>query len=75
VCFLYRITVRKNREKTFIFSWKTLNRHYTLAIIQNVPQVNIQSDQKASVHLTLTVQSSGAQRLFDHPVFSVIILD
>jgi len=28
----------------------------------------IQGDQKVSVHLAITVQSSGAQRLFDHPV-------
>jgi len=29
----------------------------------------IQTDQKVSVHLTITVQSSVAHRLFDHPVF------
>jgi len=29
-----------------------------------------QGNQKVSVHLTITVQSSGAQRLFDHPVVS-----
>jgi hypothetical protein len=29
----------------------------------------MQGDQKVSVHLTITVQSSGAQRLFDHSVF------
>jgi len=27
-----------------------------------------QGDQKVCVHLTITVQSSSAQRLFDHPV-------
>jgi len=32
----------------------------------------IQSDQKVSVHLTNTVQSSGAQRLFDCPVLTFI---
>jgi len=32
----------------------------------------IQSDQKVSVHLTTTVQLSGAQRLFDHPVLSSV---
>ena len=26
------------------------------------------SDQKGSAHLTITVQSSGVQRFFDHPV-------
>ena len=30
--------------------------------------VKIQSDQRVSVHITITVQSSGAQRHFDHPV-------
>jgi hypothetical protein len=29
----------------------------------------IQGDQKVSVNLMITVQSSGAQRLFDYPVF------
>jgi len=28
----------------------------------------IQGDQKVFVHLMITIQSSGAQRLFDHPV-------
>jgi hypothetical protein len=28
--------------------------------------VEVQNDQKVSVHLMITVQSSGAQRLFDH---------
>jgi hypothetical protein len=28
----------------------------------------IRDDQKVSVHLTITLQSSGAERLFDHPV-------
>jgi len=27
-----------------------------------------QGDQKVSVHLMITIQKSGAQRLFDHPV-------
>jgi hypothetical protein len=35
---------------------------------------NIQGDQKVSVHLMITVQSSGAQRLFDHPVQMQVIL-
>ena len=42
--------------------------HYT------VPLVNIQSDQKVSVHLMITIQSSGAQRLFDHPVLQSLKL-
>jgi hypothetical protein len=29
---------------------------------------DIQSDKNVSVHLMITIQSSGAQRLFDHPV-------
>jgi hypothetical protein len=29
---------------------------------------NIQGDQKGSVHLMITIQSLGAQRLFVHPV-------
>ena len=28
----------------------------------------IEGDQKVSLHLTVTVQSSRAHRLFDHPV-------
>ena len=30
---------------------------------------NLRVDQKVSVLLTITVQSSGAKRLFDHPVY------
>jgi len=33
----------------------------------------MQRDQKVSVHLTITVQSSGAQRIFDHPVCNVFV--
>ena len=29
---------------------------------------DIHRDQKVSVHLTITVQSSGASRLFDYPI-------
>jgi len=32
----------------------------------------IQSDQRVSVHLTITVKSSGAQRLFDYPVLFML---
>ena len=31
---------------------------------------NIQGDQKVSVHLMITIQSSGAQKLFDHSVYT-----
>ena len=55
----------------------TCNNTGTL-VIQHTPRYRallsyiliIQSDQKVSVHLTITVQSSGAQRLFDYPVFN-----
>ena len=33
--------------------------------------LEIQGDQKVFVHLTITVQSSGAQKLFDHPVLLI----
>jgi len=33
--------------------------------------LNIQGDQKVFVHLMITIQSSGSQRLFDHPVSRV----
>jgi len=29
----------------------------------------VQDDQKVSVHLMITIQKSGAQRLFDQPVY------
>jgi hypothetical protein len=32
----------------------------------------IQGDQTVSLHLMVTVQSSGAQRLFDQPVYSYL---
>ena len=31
----------------------------------------VQGDQKVSVHLMITIQKSGAQRIFDHPVVTV----
>jgi len=34
----------------------------------------IQSDQKASVHLMITIQIAGAQRLFDHHVYLLLYL-
>jgi len=30
----------------------------------------VQGDQKVCVHLMIAIQSSGVQRLFDHPVCS-----
>ena len=35
-----------------------------------VGYLEIESDQKVSVPLMILLQSSGAQRLFDHPVFT-----
>ena len=32
--------------------------------------VYMHGDQKVSVHLLITIQKSGAQRLFDHSVYS-----
>jgi len=32
------------------------------------PHALIQGDQKVSVHLMITIQSSGAERLFGHPI-------
>jgi len=39
-----------------------------VAILCVTSNILVQGDQKVSVHLTIAVQSSGAQRLFDHPV-------
>jgi len=36
-------------------------------------EINIQGDQKVSVHLTIAVHSTGTRRLFDHPVFRFTI--
>ena len=46
-----------------------------LSKIINIIQKNIyiQGNQKVSVHLTITVQSSGAKRLFDRPVIYIYI--
>ena len=46
-----------------------------LSKIINIIQKNIyiQGDQKVSVHLTITVQSSGAKRLFGRPVIYIYI--
>ena len=32
-------------------------------------EMDVQSDQKVSVHLIITIQESGAQRLFDQLVY------
>jgi len=36
--------------------------------VSSANRTEVQGDQKVSVHLTIAVQSSGAQRLFDYPV-------
>jgi hypothetical protein len=36
-----------------------------------IPADSVQGDQKFSVHLTIA--SSGAHRLFDHPVFGLYV--
>jgi len=35
----------------------------------------VQGDQKVSALLMITIQSSGAQRLFDHPVLILLIIE
>jgi len=37
---------------------------------ENTSILFIQGDQKVSVHLMITIQPSGAERLFDHPVYN-----
>ena len=41
---------------------------YTHIYIHTHTHTHIQGDQKVSVHLMITIQSSGAQRFFDRPV-------
>ena len=36
--------------------------------------IYIQSDQNVSVHLMITIQKSGAQRIFDRPVYIYIYI-
>ena len=43
--------------------------NYFMSIILFILCCIVGGDQKVSVHLTITVQSSGAERLFDHSVF------
>ena len=35
----------------------------------------IQGDRKVSVHLLITIQKSGAQSLFDHPIYILLIIE
>jgi hypothetical protein len=39
-----------------------------LILTRGFAAVLVQDDQKVSMHLMVIIQSSGAQRLFDHPV-------
>ena len=52
--FVKQTDVVLHQNTPFQGRYRTINRPFRL----------IQSDQKVSVHLTITVQSSGAQRLF-----------
>jgi len=49
------------KKITIVFSL-TLELKFSLSF------KNVQSDQNVSLHLTITVNSTGAQILFDHPV-------
>jgi len=44
------------------------NQGYTHIELNYINNMYLQGEQKVSVHLTITVQSSGEQRLFDHSV-------
>jgi len=50
------------------------SKHVAVLKIYNILLIYIfiQADQKVSVHLMITIQSSGAQRLFDYPVYIYI---
>jgi hypothetical protein len=54
------------------------NVHLTAVCFIVIYSVNnttyIQGDQKVSVHLMITIQNAGAQRLFDHPVYIYIYI-
>jgi hypothetical protein len=43
-------------------------------LIEKYIYLYIQGDQEVSVHLIITIQSSGAQRLFDHSVYIYIYI-
>jgi hypothetical protein len=62
-------------EKQYTKQYKTQNTQSRKQNIQNkktnikrILKKIIQDDQKVSVHLMITIKSSGAQRLFDHHV-------
>ena len=65
-------TTSKHFKQTNLFTRST--RRFYCCVIIGVTQLHCDSflfkedDQKFSVHLTVTIQSSGAQRIFDHPV-------
>ena len=48
-------------------------KSFTAVRIDKLPLQIIQCDQKVSVHLMITIQSSGAHRLFDHSIDIFII--
>ena len=46
----------------------SLNKLYRTSFLCYKKSRHTQGDRKASVHLVVSIQKSGAQRRFDHPV-------
>ena len=67
------VTGSKSRteERQFWSDWLTLPLSGAFCSVHM--NWYIQSDQKVSVHVTITVHSTGAQRIFDHPVYFMYI--
>jgi len=49
-------------------SWDFCAPTCSAAYCNSLQEATIKGDQKVSVHLMITLHSSGAQRPFDHPV-------
>jgi len=65
---LWGETVHKRIQKAQNTQSRKQNIQNKETNIKRIKKKNIQGDQKVSVHLMITIKSSGAQRLFDHPV-------
>ena len=64
LCFCIKCEVACNVKHVTFFYFIDVNSmpHYL---------VILQGDQKVSVHLMITIQKAGAQRLSDHPVHAL----
>ena len=68
--YILHLLLQPEVQKFLFGLWNKLTCIALLKIDILVMFSDIQGDQKVSMHLIITIQSSGEQRLFDHPVYA-----